>query len=151
MSIFTKIGSVIGSVGGVIGKVIGVAGTVIAVAKPIVYALKDAIPEVGKALGFIQDKLEAGQVEADDFLDRNLPVINALEAVSARGVDVMDRLHTISVKLRVYSQEQTPDRITEDEAADLIQEFKALVALLNPWHEDLTAAADLMAKMEAEG
>ena len=139
----------LGNIVGILGKVVGIAATVVRVAKPIVYALRDAIPEVGRALGFVEEALAAGAEEADEILDRNLPAIAALEMVSARGVVVMQELNLLAVDLRVFSQEQTPDRITEAEAAILLDRLKVVVQQVTDWGPELDKAAELMDEVES--
>ena len=138
----------LGQIVGVLGKVVGVAGAVLKIAKPIVYALRDAVPEVGRALGFIETALEAGAAEADDIIDRNMPSILALEKVSGRGVVVMQQLNLLAVDLRKFSQEQSPDTITEEEAAVLIARLKIVVEQVAEWGPELNDAALLIEATE---
>lgn len=142
MSIISFLGGIVGAV----GKALGVVGSVIKVARPLVVALRPAVKEIDIAMDFLEDIATKAGTEADDFLDKNLPVINAIETVSARGVVFFGELNAIAVNLRKFSQEQTPNKITEGEAKILIGQFARLKDLGAAWGPELD---DALAKMDA--
>ena len=139
-----SIGSILGAIVGVVGKVIGVVGSVIRVARPIVEAMRPMVDEVDAAMDWLEENAAIAGEESDDFLDRNMPIINDLEAVAARGQVVFGKIHELTVALRVASQDVTPDRITEEEAANLIRIFGEIKDSLGPWRGDLDKAIESM-------
>jgi hypothetical protein len=140
--------SFFGSLVGTVAKVATTAFTIIKTALPILKALRPAVDEIDKAFGFIEEKILEGGVAADDFLDRNLPAVIALERVSLKGVEVFTQFNELAVKLRVYSQEETPDTITDEEAIQLGLDLYNLRSLLNGWGPELDKAIEKMADME---
>ncbi len=147
MSIFSVLGSIVGA----LGKVVGVVGSIISVAKPILENLRPAIKEVDVAMDWLEENATMVGEEADDFLDRNLPVINDLEMVSARGVVVFGEINQLTVELRRASQEVTPDTITEEEAAAFIERFRSIKEALGLWGPEVDKALASMAVAEKEG
>jgi uncharacterized protein YoxC len=141
--------SVLGSIVGVIGKVVGVAGSIFRVARPILEAMRPAIDEVDEAMDWLEENAATVGEESDDFLDRNQKTIADLEAVSARGQVVFGLINELAASLRIASQETTPDRITEDEAARFVELFGEIKDALVPWRVELDAS--LASLKEAEG
>ena len=115
-----------GAIIGTIGKVANVAKGILVTALPFLKALRGSVAEVDVAFSYIETKIAQGGDAADDFLDNNLSAVVAVEGVSHRGEAAFRQMALICSKLRVYSQEQTPDTITEKEAMDLGQEFLRL-------------------------
>lgn len=134
MSVF----SVIKSIGGTVLKV----GHILL---PILHAFREASPEVDMALDTVEDVIEEGGEIADDFLDRNLPTIEAaheffvdLKTLADSGVD-------LTAYIIRASQVETPNSITPSEAQRIGQ-------LLIRMQETLPALIEnsdgLMAKVE---
>jgi len=124
-----------GAIVGAVSKVANVAKGILGAALPILKALRPAVDEVDVAFDYIETKIEQGGDAADDFLDKNIGAIVAVEEVSHRIESTGRQLGVICSKLRVYSQEQTPDTITEEEALDLgraFMEFKTIITGLGP-------------------
>lgn len=133
MSIFT---SIIGAV----SKVATTAYGIIKTALPILEALRPAVDEVDEAFVYIENQIAAGGVAADDFLDRNIDAIQKLESMSARGAVLFSQLNGIAAKLRIYSQEQTPDTITEEEAIALGEAFLQIRQTIKGWSAEVDEA-----------
>lgn len=140
--------SFFGSLVGTVAKIATTAYTIIKTALPILEALRPAVDEIEEAFGFIEEKILTGGVAADDFLDRNIDTIVALERVSLKGVDVFTTFNDLAVKLRVYSQTQTPNTITEEEAVQLGLALYELRSLIGGWGPELDTAIEKMAAME---
>ena len=144
MSIFDIFGKIVS----LVGKVAGVVSVVVKIARPIVEALRPAVAEVDAALDWLEETaIKAGE-EADDVLDRNMPTVNAIEEIAGRGVVVFAGLERVAVMCRQFSQEQTPDAITDDEAAALIAEIKATREALQAWGPALDKALEKMKEVE---
>lgn len=146
MSLWSFLGSIVGTV----GKVIGVAASVFKVARPILEAIRPAIDEVDVALDWVEQNAAKVGAGADDFLDRNAQTIADLEAVSGRGVVVFGKLNELAVALRVASQEQTPDTITEDEAKRLVSLVGEIRDAIRGWRPELDAAIKSIKAAEAD-
>ena len=140
--------SFFGSLVGTVAKIATTAYTIIKTALPILQALRPAVDEIDDAFGFIEEKILEGGVAADDFLDRNLGTIIALERVSLKGVEVFSQFNELAVKLRVFSQEETPDTINDEEAVQLGLDLYNLRSLLNGWGPELDSAIEKMSSME---
>lgn len=138
--------SIFGKIIGVVAKVATTAYSIIQTALPILRALRPAIDEVDRAFDYIEDKIADGGIAADDFLDKNIDTVQAIETWAGRGEAVMQRIGGLSAKLRIYSQEQTPDTITEGEAADLGEDLLELRKLIRSWGEETDQT---IAKLEA--
>ena len=141
---------ILGAVVGVAGKVIGTAVSVFKIARPLLEALRPAIEEVDVALDWLEENATKVGEGADDFLDRNAKTIADLEAVSARGVVVFGKLHELAVALRVASQEQTPDRITEEEAARFLALIGELRDAIAGWRPEVDSALVSLKDAEAD-
>lgn len=141
---------VLGSIAGAIGKVVGVAASVFKIARPILEALRPAVDEVDLALDWLEGNAAKVGEGADDFLDRNLTTITDLEAVSGRGVVVFGKLHELAVALRVASQEQTPETITEAEAARFVALIGEIREAIAGWRPEMDAALLSLKAAEAD-
>ena len=98
MSVFSFLGKVLGTVTGAVKSVLKIGASVL----PFVRAAREVSPEVDKVLDTLEAKIEAGGEELDDFLDRNLPTLEAmrgfaievqawgaaLQVLSETGIDV---------------------------------------------------------------
>ena len=140
--------SFFGSLIGTVAKIATTAYSIIKTALPILEALRPAVKEIDETFAKIEAGIATGGVAADDFLDRNLATIDTLESVSAKGVQVFGKFNTLAVKLRQYSQVDTPDTITEAEALDLGKELYELRGLFASWGPELDAAIEKMAAVE---
>lgn len=136
----------LGSIVSTVAKYATVAYSIIKAALPILKAMRPAVEEIDEVFSKIEEGIASGGVAADDFLDKNLPAIIALEHATGKGVVVMSQLNELASKLRIYSQEQTPDTITEEEGLDLINRIYELRSLLSGWKPELD---DAIAKISA--
>lgn len=136
MSFFGFLGDIVG----VLGKVTGVVGSIIKIGRPIIEALRPAIDEVDQAMDWIEENAAAAGEGADDFLDRNQEALADLEAASSRGVVVFGLIAELAASLRIASQEQTPDTITEDEAARFIAMLGEIREAIGPWRAEMDAS-----------
>ena len=112
MSIFGIIGSVLTKAAGIVSVVVSVAKQVL----PFITAAREVVPAIDNVLDKVDEALATGGAEADDFFDRNLPVLEDLKEVyhdmgefAASGEAMMD--YAI-----IASQVDTPDTITVEEA-----------------------------------
>jgi len=140
--------SVIGRIGSLVGKVSGIVSAVVKVAGPLLDALRPAVNEVDVALSWLEENAAEVGDGADEFLDRNLPTVNAIEEVAGRGVVVFSSLERVAVMCREFSQEQTPDTITAEEAEALVAEFKALRDNLRGWGPAMDKVAAMIEAAE---
>ncbi len=140
--------SFFGSIIGTIGKIVTTAVTIFKTAKPILEALRPAVDEIDEGFAFIEGKIAEGGVVADDFLDRNLDTILAVEHATGKGVVVMGQLNGLCAKLRLFSQEQTPDTITPEEAEELGADILAMRSALTGWKVQLDDAIEKMNAVE---
>jgi len=140
----------LGNIVGVIGKVIGVAGSIIKVARPIIEALRPAVKEIDTAMDWLEENAAKVGEGSDDFLDRNIQTIIDLEVVSACGVVVFGGINQLAASMRIASQEQTPDTITEEEAAKFIEIIGTIKESLAQWPAELDAALGSMKASEKE-
>lgn len=137
-----------GAIIGAIGKVASVAKGILTTALPFLKALRGSVAEVDVAFNYIETKISQGGDAADDFLDKNLEAVKTVEAVSHRGEATFRQMGVICSKLRVYSQEQTPDTITEEEALDLGREFFELKSTFAKLGPELEAAITELESMK---
>ena len=144
MSILSFLGSIIGA----IGKVAGVVGSIIRISKPILEHMRPMVDEIDAAMDWMEDNASVVGEEGDEFLDANMGTINDLEAVAARGQVVFGKIHELTVALRVASQENTPDRIDEAEAAEFIRLFGEIKDAIGPWRSDLDTAIESMGDVD---
>lgn len=140
----------LGNIIGALGKVIGVAMSIIKVARPIIEALRPAVDEIDTAMDWLEENGAKVGEEGDDFLDRNLQTIVDLEVVSARGVVVFGKINELAAAMRVASQEQTPDTITEDEAAVFVGLIGEIKESLGPWGDEMDTAIKSMKASESD-
>jgi hypothetical protein len=138
--------SFFGSLISTIGKVVTTAVTIFKTAKPILEALRPAVDEIDEGFVFIEEQIASGGTVADDFLDRNLDTLIAVEHATGKGVVVLGQINALCAKLRLFSQDQTPDTITPEEAEELGNDILELRTVLAGWKPQLDAA---IAKMNA--
>lgn len=106
-----------------ITKVFAVAKAVIEVAGPIVQGLRKSIPAVNEILTKFEDNVEKGGEGADNYLDRNLGVIGAVGGYADRGIYALTNLKELCNDLVTYSQVETPDTITPEEAQKIVKKM----------------------------
>lgn len=131
-----------------VAKYATTAYSIIKTALPILEALRPAVQEVDEIFGKIEEGIAEGGVVADDFLDRNLPAIQALERVSGRGVEVFTQFNLLASKLEKFSQVETPDSITEEEAIELATDLYNLKQIFRGWGPELDSAIEKFAEIE---
>jgi hypothetical protein len=146
MSIFSFLGDVVG----VVGKVVGVVASVFKVSKPIMEALAPAIPEVENALDWLKENAAAVGAGADDFLDRNEQTLMDLEMVSGRACTFFGDINALAAYLRVASQETSPDTITEEESAKIIEMLEKVYANIAPLKAELDTSLNSLKVAESE-
>lgn len=123
--------SVLGTIASVAGRVFAIGRTVLKIGMPILEAMRPAINEVDEAMDYVEGKIAAGGVEADDFLDRNIDALRKLEDGFGAGEAYLAHARKITTRLIMASQDVTPDTIDPQEAAELaamIAEFRGLSA-----------------------
>jgi len=111
--------------------VTGVYG-IIKIALPILKSMRPASNEVDEAFKYVEQKIASGGIAADDFLDRNLETIQAINTAAGHGIAYLRQLHIVTDKLIRYSQLETPDTLTPAEVEDLgreIVKFRELSAV----------------------
>ena len=133
---------------GTVAKIATTAYSIIKTALPILEALRPAVREVDEVFAKIEQGIASGGIVADDFLDRNLDSIDMLESVSAKGVEVFTRFNELAVKLRVFSQVETPDTITEQEALILGTDLINLRMLFSGWGPELDVAIKKLSEVK---
>lgn len=146
--VFSKIGGVLGKVTSAIGRVAGVASVVLKIAKPLLESIAPSVPEVEKALDKIEAVVVKAGEEADDFFDRNLPVLMAVEEAAGRGEVAMRQLRELAVYCREASQVVTPDTIDAAERAEILACIKALVENVQAWEPAQIAALQALAEAD---
>lgn len=140
MSFITSLGNIVRVIGRVGSVAYGLLKTVI----PVLESLRPAVDEIDTAFEFIEDKIAKGGIEADDFLDRNLGAIVAVENLSGKGIAVFQQMNTVAVQLRLASQEQTPDTITPEEAQQIGEAFLEFRTLFKSWGVEMDNAVPLL-------
>ena len=125
MGIFSTLGKILGKVVGVVKTVVGIGASVL----PFVRAAREVSPEVDQILDTIEAKIEDGGEELDDFLDRNLPTLEAMRGfaieVQAWGASLQVMAETA---IDVSQGAESPDVVDVDEARQLalaIDAFRA--------------------------
>jgi hypothetical protein len=140
--------SFFGSLIGTVSKIATTAYAIIKTALPILQALRPAVDEVDEAFKYVEAKIAGGGVAADDFLDRNIEAIKAIEHATGKGVVVMGQLNALAEKLYLFSQIETPDEITPEEAEELGKDMLELRSALNGWKPTIDDAVTKMTAME---
>lgn len=126
MSIFTTIGRVFSKVGGIAATVVGIGKQML----PFIRAARELSPDVDRIVDAIEANVLAGGTAADDWLDKNVEGVEALDgffeelaAVAAAGRDVTQAALQ-------FSMFDTPDTITPAEAEILVAKLALLRAKL---------------------
>lgn len=115
----------------------GIAGTALKVGRialPIIRALRASSEEVDQVCDQVEDVIDGAGEAADDFFDRNMSKINALEEFAVEGQEALAELEGLCGDIRRASQVETPDMITPEEGKRIAarlpilkDRFKALV------------------------
>ena len=140
--------SFLGSLLSTVSKIATTAYAIVKTALPILEALRPAVREVDEVFAKIEQGISSGGIVADDFLDRNLDSIDMLESVSAKGIEVFTRFNELATKLRVFSQVETPDTITEQEALILGTDLINLRMLFSGWGPELDVAIKKLSEVK---
>lgn len=144
MSIFSVLSSIFGKAYGVVKVAVNIGKQLL----PFVRAAREVVPQVDQYLDQLEAKIADGGEEADDFLDRNLPTLQAMEGFYAE-LEAVGRTGKAYVAYAIQaSQTDTPDSLDPEEA-------QQLALLLNAHRvavKDLATKveeSDLEAKLEA--
>jgi hypothetical protein len=93
--------SLIGTLGKILGTVVGVVktvGRIGAAVLPFVRAAREISPDVDRICDTLEAQIDAGGEQLDDFLDRNLPTLEAMRGfaieVQAWGASLQDMAET---------------------------------------------------------
>ncbi len=123
--------SVFGIIGTILTKAAGIVSVVVSIGKqilPFIVAAREVVPAIDDALDKVEGVLEKGGTEADDFFDRNLPVLmdmrevfSDLQKFGAAGEEMVTEAINAS-------QVDTPDVITPEEAKSIALKIDALRA-----------------------
>lgn len=127
--------SILSAIWNTLTRIFVITKSVLAVAHPILKGLRQNIPEINSILQKFEDGIAQGGIEADNFLDRNLDTLVKIKDVSADGVAVMHQLGSICDRLILFSQVETPDTITPQEAETIGADLLALKDLLKRFAE----------------
>ncbi len=139
----------LGNVVGSLKKVVASAFGIFKLAKPLLEKLGLGMDEIEKVMAETKEVLDGGGAELkDDFIDMNIDTVIMIENVSGRGVAVLQKLNTAAAKLRVYSQEMTPNQITATESNDIEQDLDEFVELLMNWKPELEQAVKALGELE---
>ena len=90
-----------------------------AIALPIIKQLRPAVSEIDAICDRVEAALAKGEVGADQFLDRNLQAIKDTSEVLADSIALFHEMRATCDDLVTFSQIETPDAITPQEAAKI--------------------------------
>jgi hypothetical protein len=134
MSFLKTLGSIFGTAFGVVKTAVNIGKQLL----PFVSAARSVVPQVDQYLDQLEEKITEGGEAADDFLDRNLPTLQAMEGFYAE-LEAVGRTGREYVSYAIHaSQSETPDTIDVGEAQEL--------AILLNAHR--VALKDLLTKIE---
>ena len=112
MTIWSVISTVLTKASGIVSVIVSIGKQVL----PFITAAREVVPAVDGVLDRVEEVMASGGAEADDFFDRNLPVLEDLREVfqdlaefGNAGADMMN-------EAIIASQQDTPDEITIEEA-----------------------------------
>jgi len=109
----------------------------------VVGALADKIPALEKIYEWINDLVDKGEVEADRFVDRNLPVVIETRDAGIQLKNVGQAIETLCDTLIRATQTVTPDRFEAEEMQQALEDAdhlrKQLVVLVEGF-KDLPGA-----------
>ena len=114
--------SFLSSIGAILGKAVGVVKVALSIGAkllPFVRAAREVSPEVDRLLDDIEGRIAQGGAEADDFLDRNLATIEAMNGFYTELEQVARTGKAWTEKALLVSQTETPDTVDPSEAQDL--------------------------------
>lgn len=140
----------LGKIVGGAAKVFTVGRSIITAALPILKALRPAVDEVDEAFTYIEEKIAAGGEAADDFLDANIDLIEKIHGSLGDAVVYLLQAQVVTGKLITYSQEQSPDTITDAEAIDLGRELVKFRELAPAFRASSDAAMEAAASFTGD-
>lgn len=100
-----------------------------AIALPIIRALRQSSSEVDAICDRVDAAILKGEVEADKFFDRNLEAIKTIKEISSDSVALFHELGALCDDAIAFSQVDTPDQITPEEALKLGQRLDTIRVL----------------------
>lgn len=134
MNFLKTLGSIFGTAFGVVKTAVGIGKQLL----PFIRGAREMIPQVDVYLDQLEEKVAEGGEAADDFLDRNLPTLQAMEGFYGE-LEAVGRTGRAYVAYAIHaSQVETPDSLDPAEAQEL--------ALLLNAHR--VALKDLLTKIE---
>lgn len=150
MGIFGSIISVIGTAAKAVAYIAGKVYSVGKILLPIISAFRQASPQVDAIVDKLEDVLEMGESQADDFLDQNVDLLYDMEAFGGDLQAAGAALKDVAETAMLFSQEETPDTITPAEAAILGAKIKTLGEALRDCFEP-ERLEDMEKKLQAIG
>jgi cell division septum initiation protein DivIVA len=141
----------LGSIGSIFAKAFGVVKVAVGIGVkllPFVKAAREMSPEVDAFLDNVEQRVQEGGEEADDFLDRNQPTLQAMQGFYAELAVVARTGEAWVAYALLVSQTETPDSVDPGEAKELALLINAHRVAL----QDLatkTEESDLEAKLLA--
>jgi len=93
---------------------------------PILRGLRDLVPEIDQGFEAIDNAIEQGGVQADDFFDRNLETIEGMREFFGDLSELAKEGMYFTDKAIQYSQLDTPDLISIEEAEELARSLDRL-------------------------
>jgi len=110
------------TLGSIFGTAFGAVKVALSIGKqllPFVRAAREVSPQVDGYLDQIEEKLAEGGEAADDFLDRNLPTLEAMEGFYTELETFARTGRSYTSYAILASQSETPDTIDPAEAQEL--------------------------------
>jgi hypothetical protein len=121
MTLLSTIGRWFGRAYGVVKIGVGIGRQML----PFVRAAREVVPQVDQYLDQFEAKIVEGEQAADDFLDRNLPTLNAMEGFYAE-LEVVGRTGREFTEYAISaSQTVTPDALEPAEVQELVRLLNA--------------------------
>jgi hypothetical protein len=121
MNFLKTLGSIFGTAFGVVKTAVGIGKQLL----PFIRGAREMIPQVDEYLDKFEEKVAEAGEDGDDFLDRNLPTLQAMEGfyTELEAVGRTGRDYTAYAILA--SQSETPDTIEPGEAQELALKLNA--------------------------
>lgn len=126
MSVVSWIGGALRSVYGAVGVVVGIGKQML----PFVRAAREIVPDVDAVCDRLEAKLQDGGEDADAWLDKNLPALEALDNFFAELAEVAAAGRDVTTSTILYSQVETPEILEVSEGAALAVKINRLRAAL---------------------
>jgi hypothetical protein len=133
--VFTAIGKIVAKAYGAVSFVVGIGKQMV----PFVRAARELSPDLDRVVDRIEAQVTAGGDAADDWIDRNVEAVRALDNFFSELVVAGQAGREVTALALRFSQAETPDTITPRETETLVLAVAALRAAL----ADLGTADDL--------